>query len=68
MAPGLSCCGPFLRVSGARAHPHHETVVGELGDLHPGERLRAVRDQAGIELAEMRIGRKRSFAALLIGA
>jgi hypothetical protein len=25
----------FLDVSGARPHPHHEAVEGELGDLHP---------------------------------
>jgi hypothetical protein len=25
----------FFDVSGARPHPHHEAVEGELGDLHP---------------------------------
>ena len=40
---------------GARAHPHHEAVEREFGDLHPGQRFVAIGAQTRIHLAEMRI-------------
>src|SRR3954451_1740823 len=55
-----------LKVSGARAHPHHEAVEAQFRHLHPCQRFAAVGRETRMHLAEMRVA-LRQFGINFIG-